>query len=570
MKPNTMRSDFIPANTLNVSNLTTFTPTNPAPGNSSNPFASNQQNSSSHIYQDKMLNNFTAEKGGMQGIDKERIAKIIDEATKNTRHYKKDEEDNKRFQAEAEVHKKDIEKLHKNKELFANFKAEADSIISRAKANIDLTKIWLHLDMDMFFAAVEIRDDPSLANIPIAVGDMSMISTSNYIARQYGVRSAMPGFIAIKLCPQLKFVKLNFNKYRYEGNKVYNVLTEYDPEPERMGCDEAYCDLTNYCTEHNISTDEELKNLADEIKKKVYNETHLTCSIGISINKTLAKICSDVNKPDGYFRLEPDPDKIFDFTKKLSLRKIPFVGAKSEKRYKLLGINTVEDYFTNYVEMCYLWKDSFEFIVGQCLGVGHNKHSVTEPEKSISRGRSFYMTGDKVIISTTFNHCVNKVFQDMDKINITTNMTKTISVSITPFDERKRSKNFTKKNGFLCKEDMRMKFNELLDEILVENGGKARYVCARVSGFVREDNGDIVEWIMNLQKDVQNNIVPLKEKREEKCKENFNENTKCKPKSNNNLSKKRERKRRKSMPCMDIEKLFMRMQKDFQTKNKEN
>lgn len=110
--------------------------------------------------------------------------------------------------------------------------------------------------MDMFFAAVEIRDDPSLADKPVAVGGMSMISTANYIARQYGVRSAMPGFIAKKLCPELVFVDCHFEKYKETSDVFMKILEEYDPELESMGCDEANLDITKYLIEKGLNTDE--------------------------------------------------------------------------------------------------------------------------------------------------------------------------------------------------------------------------------------------------------------------------------------------------------------------------
>jgi DNA polymerase kappa len=120
----------------------------------------------------------------------------------------------------------------------------------------ELDRTWAHIDMDMFFAAVEIRDNPSLADKPVAVGGDMMISTANYVARKFGVRSAMPGFIAKKLCPNLVFVDCNFKKYREVSNVFMGILKEYDPDYESMGCDEANMDLTNYLLEHGLNTDE--------------------------------------------------------------------------------------------------------------------------------------------------------------------------------------------------------------------------------------------------------------------------------------------------------------------------
>ena len=116
----------------------------------------------------------------------------------------------------------------------------------------------MHLDMDMFFAAVEIKDNPSLANIPMAVGSMAMISTSNYIARKYGVRSAMPGFIALKLCPQLKLIGGHYQRYKEESFKIMEILEEFDPFLESSGLDEAYVDLTDYCKNNKIYSKNEI------------------------------------------------------------------------------------------------------------------------------------------------------------------------------------------------------------------------------------------------------------------------------------------------------------------------
>ena len=169
-----------------------------------------------------------------------------------------------------------------------------------------LTHTWIHIDMDMFYAAVEIRDKPELAAVPLAVGSESMISTANYEARKYGVRSAMPGFIARKLCPQLVIVPCNFSKYREVAAVFQEIVESYDPDFESMGLDEANLDVTEYCMNHQITTDEQKENLALEIRTKIKEATQLTCSAGIACNRMLAKICTDMNKPDGQTFLPAD------------------------------------------------------------------------------------------------------------------------------------------------------------------------------------------------------------------------------------------------------------------------
>jgi DNA polymerase kappa len=127
--------------------------------------------------------------------------------------------------------------------------------------------------MDMFYAAVEIRDNPSLADKPVAVGGQMMISTANYIARKFGVRSAMPGFIAKKLCPNLIFVDHNFHKYKEASQIFKTILEEYDPDYESMGLDEANLDLTNYLIEHGLNHDEGRQQVVKEIRTRVNEAT---------------------------------------------------------------------------------------------------------------------------------------------------------------------------------------------------------------------------------------------------------------------------------------------------------
>lgn len=109
--------------------------------------------------------------------------------------------------------------------------------------------------MDMFFAAVEIRDRPELADKPVAVGGLSMISTANYVARKFGIRSAMPGFIGKKLCPDLIFVDHHGEKYKAASKVFKGILTEYDPDMESMGLDEASLDITRYLIEKGMNND---------------------------------------------------------------------------------------------------------------------------------------------------------------------------------------------------------------------------------------------------------------------------------------------------------------------------
>ena len=444
---------------------------------------------------------YTGEKGGMKGIDHQKIEKIIYETTKNSRIFKKNEEDLIYLKQEISLIEKKLENFHKNDILYNQVKQLANSRIEFLKEQRRFDKIWLHIDMDMFFAAVEIRDNPSLKNIPMAVGSMSMISTSNYIARKYGVRSAMPGFIAVKLCPELKLVEPHFYRYKEESMKIMELLEEYDICIESMGLDEAYIDLTDYCKNNKIFTKEGIIEVVNEIKKKIFDKTQLTCSCGIACNKTLAKICSDYNKPNGLFYLDYEPNAIEEFVSKLSIRKIPFIGSKTESKLNLLNIFTCKDLIDRYVDLFYLNEESFDFYMKNCYGIGRYEHSEYQEEKSISRSESFYMTGDKNILFKVLDKLNERVFRDMDKTHIL--YCKTLTVEIIGLTERKTSKCFTNKNGLPNKISIKNKSHELFQELL-EREGKVRMIRIKISGLIRENEKKSKYSIFNLLNNLKN------------------------------------------------------------------
>ncbi len=187
--------------------------------------------------------------------------------------------------------------------------------------------------MDCFYAAVECRDDPSVADQPVGVGGSegrSVLTTCNYEARKYGCRSAMPVFKALKLCPHLIIKPIRFSVYRAESSKIREIFKEYTRLIEPLSLDEAYLDVSHR-TEYAWT-------IAKEIRKKIFETTQLTASAGISCNKMLAKIASDWKKPNGQFAVLPQ--EIEAFMRSLPVSKIYGVGPKSAQRLKGLGYQT--------------------------------------------------------------------------------------------------------------------------------------------------------------------------------------------------------------------------------------
>lgn len=174
----------------------------------------------------------------------------------------------------------------------------------------------------------------------MAVGGDSMLSTSNYEARKYGVVAAMPGYIAKKLCPSLLIVPCNFEKYRKAADKFHPVFRRYDPNFTHISLDEANLNLTQYLIDHPDSNPEAI---VEEIRNEVFKVSGLTCSAGIAPNKLLAKLCSNVRKPNGQFYLPPDREAILDFVQQTPVRKLSGVGKVMAKIIKeLFGAETCQ------------------------------------------------------------------------------------------------------------------------------------------------------------------------------------------------------------------------------------
>ena len=197
----------------------------------------------------------------------------------------------------------------------------------------------IHIDMDAFFASVEQRDNPDLQGKPVAVGGSRMrgvVAAASYEARRYGVRSAMPSITAARLCPNLIFVKHRFEVYKEVSNQIHAIFEEYTDLIEPLSLDEAFLDVTENKKNLNSGT-----LIAEEIRKRIFEETRLTASAGVSFNKFLAKTASDINKPDGIKVITPE--EAIPFLEQLPVEKFFGVGKVTAKRMHRMGIKTGAD-----------------------------------------------------------------------------------------------------------------------------------------------------------------------------------------------------------------------------------
>ena len=193
----------------------------------------------------------------------------------------------------------------------------------------------LHIDMDCFYAAIEVRDDPSLRGKPVAVGGRrrGVLTTANYEARKFGCHSAMPTFQALELCPQLIIRPTRFEVYSGESCKVREIFHRFSELVEPLSLDEAYLDVSH--------RDETGAALALRIRSLIEEETGLTASAGIASNKLLAKIASDWNKPNGQFEIATG--EVEEFLEHLSVKRLFGVGRKMEEKLTALEVRTCGD-----------------------------------------------------------------------------------------------------------------------------------------------------------------------------------------------------------------------------------
>lgn len=333
---------------------------------------------------------FMAHKAGMQQVDKEKVNAIIAEASKDSRFYHKQMEKKAKYDLSVQNAKEKIEKVKKDKQQMQSIQTRIEKKINQVEKERILSRTWVHVDMDMFFVACEIRDNPELRDKPVAVGGMDMIATANYVARQYGIRSAMPGFIAKKLCPELILIHGHSEKYRETSRKFKNIVEEYDPEYESGGLDEAVLDLTGYINEHGLNTPEEIEKVCHDMRMRINQATGITCSCGIGPNKMLAKLSTEINKPNGQYYMKPDKEEILTFLGKLPIRKIPGIGNSSEQILNGLDITICKDIMDNLFEVFVAFtENAFEFLIRSALGVSRCYHELPEERKSISVSRTF-------------------------------------------------------------------------------------------------------------------------------------------------------------------------------------
>jgi len=302
--------------------------------------------------------------------------------------------------------------------------------------NFPLRKI-IHVDMDAFYASVEQLDNPELKGKPLAVGGggkRGVVSAASYEARVFGVRSAISGTLARKRCPELIFVKPRFHRYKDISKQIRSIFYDYTDLVEPLSLDEAYLDVTE--NKKGISS---ASLLAEEIRKRILQETGLTASAGISINKFIAKVASDYNKPNGQKTV--NPEEVIPFLEGLDIRKFYGVGkVTAEKMYKL-GIFEGKDLKQKKIE--YLtthFGKSGAYYYNVVRGIHLSDVKPNRAQKSVAAERTFFDNiTSEIYMLEKLEHIAEELEKRLKKGNVS-GKTITLKIKYSDFTQQTRSK----------------------------------------------------------------------------------------------------------------------------------
>ncbi|MFX0075479.1 MAG: DNA polymerase IV [Candidatus Hermodarchaeota archaeon] len=307
-----------------------------------------------------------------------------------------------------------------------------------------MNRFILHCDLDCFFAAVEERDNLEYVGKPIIIGadpkdgkGRGVVSTCNYEARKFGLHSAMPISQAYRRCPHGTYLRPNFEKYQKASKDVMEIINSYSDKFQKVSIDEAYLDVTNICANFD-----EVRKLAEMLRSEIQNKIGITISIGCAPTKSIAKIASDYNKPNGITIVEPN--QIYSFLKNLDITRIPGIGRKSKKYYNKKGIKTIGD-ITNLTlaQMIQLFGKNGEWVWNVANGFDTREvKEFSSERKSISKERTFYEdTDDLKMILSKLEDINNRIHDNIIKNKIYYK-TVTLKIRFEGFLTYTRSKSF--------------------------------------------------------------------------------------------------------------------------------
>ncbi len=295
----------------------------------------------------------------------------------------------------------------------------------------------IHVDMDAFYASVEQLDNPDLRGKPLAVGGSEkrgVVSAASYEARKFGVKSAMSGVLAKQKCPHIIFVPPRFDRYKEISGKIREIFFDYTDLVEPLSLDEAYLDVTE-----NKKGNPSASMIAQEIRNRIWEELELRASAGISVNKFLAKVASDINKPNGQKTIPPE--EVIPFLETLSVNKFYGVGKVTAAKMHNLGIFTGNDLKQkSLVELTKLFGKSGSFYYNIVRGIHRSEVKPNRARKSIAAERTF---SDNISSEVFMLEKLNKIAEELERRMVRSNTkgkTVTLKIKYSDFTQQTRSK----------------------------------------------------------------------------------------------------------------------------------
>ena len=339
----------------------------------------------------------------------------------------------------------------------------------------------LHIDMDAFFASVEQRDDPQLQGKPVIVGgkpgSRGVVAACSYEARKFGVHSAMPSSQAHKLCKEAIFVPPRFEAYREASTQIHQVFKQYAQAIEPLSLDEAYLDVTERAHEVGSAT-----KVAQDIKRDIKEAVNLTASAGVSYNKFLAKIASDMDKPDGIYVIRPELAQAF--IEQLEIRKFYGVGKVTEKKMHSLKIFTGKDLKArSKLELQMSFGKSADYYYNIARGIDERPVRAHRERKSIGAETTFSDNLiDKRLIWEKLQRLAERIESTLEKKEV---RAKTVTVKIKYADFVLNTRSKTVATPVISKDDILAVLPELLRKTMVGER-PIRLIGINVSGLQKK------------------------------------------------------------------------------------
>ncbi|KAJ8099193.1 hypothetical protein POJ06DRAFT_256289 [Lipomyces tetrasporus] len=354
------------------------------------------------------------QKSGQDGVDQATVSEIIYQATQGSKYFEHQKRKEKDLTKKVESIVQQAKKVS-NQDLDAA-EVRIEALIQQYEVTRDLTQIIVHVDCDAFYASVEELDHPELKSKPFAVGK-GVLCTCNYEARKFGVRSAMAEFVAKKICPELVVLRLNFPKYIEKSNAIRKILSEYDPNHCAMTLDEAYLNITEYCAKVNKDREE----VVSDMRRRILETTGVTVSAGIGPNSRVAKIASNINKPNGQFVIANDREAVMEFMCNLPVRKVTGVGYVLERQLLALNVNVCGDIYHKSALLYQLFTDTtITFLLNCYLGLGSTEVKPIDQyeRKSVGCERTFRAISDAAQMKQKLQGIAEDLEKDCRRLNL--------------------------------------------------------------------------------------------------------------------------------------------------------